>query len=266
MLTNRLRAAVFARDKGICSFSGRSVWILDEVIAAWQHDWPDHVLPVSRGGSDGLDNLVCATYFYNRKKSNNGADNAPFFREGHPTEIFFQLHAEIDGSLAARLVRHSAIVESDWYFNRALASILVLLDQKWRAPSVEYVRGVDYWQKSAAHRLADWRRMERDAGPEWFLRRGIVRHPESPDVRLMLSLAEERSSFEAAVVKVRRALRPYYTANAQSLYEFSIAKSAARRDAAIRHAELRRCATQPLLDLLRRNAKLLTNIEKGGRN
>ena len=30
-LTDRLRAEVYARDKGICSFSGVSLWVLDYV-------------------------------------------------------------------------------------------------------------------------------------------------------------------------------------------------------------------------------------------
>ena len=40
-LTDKLRAAVFARDKGICAFSGLSLWLLDYGTSPiGQGDWP----------------------------------------------------------------------------------------------------------------------------------------------------------------------------------------------------------------------------------
>jgi 5-methylcytosine-specific restriction endonuclease McrA len=82
-MNDGLRAAVFARDKGICSFSGLSVWYLDHGTAPFSHaDWTDHVKPKSRKGGDTLENLVCASYFYNRKKLNNGSDCQYLFSEG----------------------------------------------------------------------------------------------------------------------------------------------------------------------------------------
>src|SRR5215211_6133145 len=45
-LTDKLRAAVFARDKGICAFSNLSVWMLDYGTAPFGHpDWADHIKP-----------------------------------------------------------------------------------------------------------------------------------------------------------------------------------------------------------------------------
>jgi 5-methylcytosine-specific restriction endonuclease McrA len=96
-LTDKLRAAVFARDRGICGFSGLSLWLLDYGTSPiGQADWPDHIVPVSRGGKDTLDNLVCASHVYNRKKLNNTRDRVYLFRNGQPTEDFFWIHGELD--------------------------------------------------------------------------------------------------------------------------------------------------------------------------
>jgi hypothetical protein len=70
--------------------SGLSVWYLDHGTAPFSHaDWVDYVKPKSRGGKDTLENLVCASSFYNCKKLNNGSDCQYLFSEGAPTEIFY---------------------------------------------------------------------------------------------------------------------------------------------------------------------------------
>lgn len=54
-----LRQAVFDRDGGVCVYCGRRTGIMT----------CDHVLPVSRGGSSTLDNLVTACLACNTSKS-----------------------------------------------------------------------------------------------------------------------------------------------------------------------------------------------------
>ena len=98
-LNDNLRAAVYGRDKAICSFSGLSLWLLDCGTAPFgQPDWVDHVKPVSRGGADALENLVCASFFHNSKKTNNGSDTGYLFRQGQSTETFFWNHGVISPS------------------------------------------------------------------------------------------------------------------------------------------------------------------------
>src|ERR1043166_4837665 len=155
-LTDKIRAAVFARDKGICAFSGVSLWILDYGTAPFGHpDWPDHVMPVSRGGKDTLDNLVCASFFHNSKKRNNSSDKAYLFRNGAPTELFYWTHGELSEVQADVMRRHSALVETDWYFNRALFIIRVALADE--ADGAIVTRGRDYWLNSAYKRLSAYR-------------------------------------------------------------------------------------------------------------
>lgn len=155
-MNDALRAAVFARDKGICSFSGLSLWYLDHGTAPFAHpDWVDHVRPKSKNGTDTLDNLVCASHFYNRKKLNNVSDRQYFFREGRPTEQFFWTHGELSRQQADLLARHSRLEVSDWYFNRAIFNIMVAIGDELAGAKVSRSRG--YWLKSAKKRMSIWK-------------------------------------------------------------------------------------------------------------
>jgi hypothetical protein len=152
-MNDALRAAVFARDKGICSFSGLSVWYLDYGTAPFSHaDWVDHVQPKSRNGKDTLENLVCASYFYNRKKLNTGSDRQYLFSEGQPTETFFWTHGELSSQQAKLLKSHAALGSSDWYFNRAIYNIMVAIGDE--LVKADAVRSRDYWLASARKRMA----------------------------------------------------------------------------------------------------------------
>jgi len=75
----------------------------------------------------------------------------------------------------------------------------------------------------------------------------------------MLSLARAGAG-ERVVGEVYKALRPYHHANAQGLYEFSNATTAAQRRSAIAKATKRRHTTAPLVALLRRNADRLDDF------
>lgn len=60
----KLSAFVLLRDDFTCSYCGRK----DAKMVA------DHVVPLSKGGSDNFDNLVCACESCNRNKSNMTVD------------------------------------------------------------------------------------------------------------------------------------------------------------------------------------------------
>jgi hypothetical protein len=252
-LTDKLRAAVFARDRGICAFSGLSLWILDHGTPLWQQDWPDHIRPVARGGKDTLDNLVCASYFYNAKKRSNGADNIYLFKNGLPTEQYFWLHSELSAEQAEVIRRHACLDETDWYFNRALTSVCVALDLEWRGTHA--VRNVDYWLRSASKRLTIWRRMVGDTDASTFVRRGLVRFPDAPDTRLMLELANVK---EAGLLTVYRSLMRHFSANADCLYKFALAETHEARVATLCWAEQHDYTTEPLRAALRRNIQRMS--------
>jgi hypothetical protein len=251
-LTDKLRAAVFARDKGICAFSGLSLWILDQVMPVWHHDWPDHVRPLSRGGSDYLDNLVCASFAHNYKKRNNSADCSYLFLEGKPTEMFFWTHGELGDEQAEILHRHNCLGEADWYFNRALACVGIALQQEWS--ETRAVRDTRYWLGSALKRLHAWRRLANSTDSGEFIRRRLVRFPDAPDVRLMLQVT---AADEDRLASIYDALRPHYAANADCLYKFAEASTPEARLAVLSRAEKSGKITEPLLAVLRRNIERL---------
>jgi 5-methylcytosine-specific restriction endonuclease McrA len=58
----KVRAKVIERDKGICSYCGDPG--SNEV---------DHVVPLDAGGTDDMENLVCACGWCNRSKHEGGA-------------------------------------------------------------------------------------------------------------------------------------------------------------------------------------------------
>jgi hypothetical protein len=250
-MNDALRAAVFARDKAICSFSGLSVWYLDHGTAPFSHaDWVDHVKPKSRGGKDTLDNLVCASYFYNSKKLNNGSDCQYLFSKGQPTETFFSTHGELSPQQALLLTRHRKIEVSDWYFNRAVFNIMVAIENELL--KAEPVRDRDYWLRSARKRIEVWKKLTR--GTASFQSRGLVQFPEAEDVQLMQSLC---NTSDSQWEKNYKQLLRWTRCNERTLNRFVKAKCGQNRERVILDAVARKTATPPLINALRRNADLL---------
>jgi hypothetical protein len=257
-LTDNLRAAVFARDKAICSFSGLSLWLLDYGTAPFaQPDWADHIKPVSRGGKDTLQNLVCASFFYNSKKTNNGNDTAYLFRDGQPTETFFWNHGHLSAEQAVILRRHEKICESDWYFNRAIFNLKCAMHNNWGRSTM--VRTSDYWHRSAYKRLVIWRRIVQQTQRD-FLKRKLVRFPDAPDVQLMMELADADFS---QLQKIYKKLCRHYNANANVLNAFAQTTDDKRRTQIIRNARDKGLATEPVLHSLQANLDLLRPSRSG---
>jgi hypothetical protein len=251
-MNDALRAAVFARDKGICSFSGLSVWYLDHGTAPFSHaDWIDHVKPKSRKGKDTLENLVCASYFYNRKKLNNGSDRQYLFSEGRPTETFFWTHGELTLQQASLLKSHAGLQESDWYFNRAIFNVMVAIADE--LAMADAVRTREYWLGSARKRMATWRNLT-GGDSNTFALRGLVRYPHAADVQLMLSLATTPDTKWAGVYN---ALKKFARVNEATFAKFLRTKHRSQRLEIISEAESNGRATAPLLDVMRKNAERL---------
>ena len=250
-MDDKLRAAVYARDKGICAFSGLSLWLLDYCTAPFAHyDWADHIKPRSRGGSDTINNLVCASFFHNRKKLNNGSDVQYLFKGGRPTELFFWTHGEISLEQSRLLSRNQALGESDWYFNRAVFNFLIALDNEYRRATVS--RDKSYWLASAWKRLTNWRKL--DGRGSSFAERGLLRFPKAADTKLILSLADAR---EQDLPKIFKLLASHYRANNTVLDRFLRAPTAEGRIAILQNAKNSGRATEPLLATLRNNVSRL---------
>ena len=119
-------------------------------------DWVDHIKPSSRGGKAELSNGVCASHTFNSKKRNNGADTGYLFFEGKPSETYFSIFGALDAAALRRLERLKRLSAFDWYFNRAVANILIGFD--WRCQKQRYgiahKRDDHYWFKAGFNKLA----------------------------------------------------------------------------------------------------------------
>lgn len=248
-MNDALRAAVFERDKGICSFSGLSVWYLDYGTAPFSHpDWIDHIKPRSRGGTDTLDNLVCASFFYNRKKLNNSSDKEYLFKGGKPTDTFFMTHGNVSQEQSELLKRHQGLVVSDWYFNRAIFNIMVAIGDELAKADVVRTRG--YWLTAAQKRMAIWRRMT-GGDVESFTRRGLVHSPNAEDIKVMLSLAEcDEGDWIGKYHKLLRIAR----SNASTFERFLKANNQKKKLQIIRDSTTRNLATSIVVTAMKKNA------------
>lgn len=225
------RAAIFVRDRAVCSFTGKSLWILDYGASPlWDYDWADHIQPVSRGGKSVLENGACVSSQRNWSRRNNGADNRYLFRAGRPTEYCLYDLGEIPSLIAFRLRRFAALELSDWYFNRALFSVLIYLQDRYDGER-GYVRDERYWCRAAAKKLSIWRRMIARRDYRSFERRGLVSRSPSPDIALMLELRAVNGDQVGAdeVMRIGRRLYRYYRANAEAVERFAAAENDRQR-------------------------------------
>lgn len=76
-----VRARVLARDERRCRLRGPG--------CTGRADTVDHIVPVSRGGSDRMENLraACGHCNYSRGNGNRVSDPRPGARQGTPTQV-----------------------------------------------------------------------------------------------------------------------------------------------------------------------------------
>jgi hypothetical protein len=204
----RIKAAIFARDRATCCFTGKSVWIFDYGTSPlWDTDWPDHKIPSARGGSNELDNGVCASSWANSKKSDNTRDTAYLFCEGKPTDNYLHAVGSISPELQRQLKRLSGIVDSDWHLGRAAKDVLIAVENTaW--PEGEK-RTPTYWCKSALKHVKRWRKTS--VNMQSLEMRGVLLTPLDEDQRILLRLRNSNSL--ADVQELVRDLVPWRRAN-----------------------------------------------------
>lgn len=173
--SEKQKSEIFARDRATCAFSCLSLWFLDTGIKSnWQVDWVDHILPSAAGGSNDLDNGICASNLFNSKKRNNTADNIYFVKHGQITENYIRYFGAPTDLLIEQLERLKKLEPSDWYFNRCISSIFVGFD--WRCDkefkSITLKRDDNYWFKSALKRLRKYQKRTNQIG---LIDRGLLK-------------------------------------------------------------------------------------------
>ena len=226
------KAAIYARDRATCAFSGKSLWLLDYGLCSLtDHDWVDHEVPCSRGGGARLENGACASYTYNSKKGDNGRDRLYLFLHGRPTEAYYDYFGPLPRALRKQLLRR--FLPSDWYFNRCLAMLDLALAERYARSEAGTVRRIRFWQTAAWNRLQDYQR--KSEGDPSMEARGLVMEPGDPGTKALLKLRTitKRNVFDAAV----RAMYQCYAKNHNLHADLWNAKKAADRVRVVRRAE-----------------------------
>ena len=228
------RAAIFARDRATCCFSGANLWLLDAPLRpGYQIDWADHVKPSARGGESVVENGVCASHTFNAKKRHNSADTCYLFEWGLPTRVYFDIFGPMSANQTARLRRLGNLLPADWFFNRALGSILIGFDYRCRLERYDESpkRDDQYWFGAAFRKLSEFQKLQTASLEE----REIVANP-TVILTLWLNLRDVGS-----IEQLHARLHPLYAAyranfRAWQKYFFD-AETPAEKLAALKSAE-----------------------------
>lgn len=228
--TDKQRAVIYERDRATCAFSGISLWLLDNGVSPErQIDWVDHLKPSARGGASTLENGACVSDTFNVKKRDNGSDNVCFFSGGAVTREYVRVFGLPKADVLDDLASRRNIVESDWWFNRAIANTYSALDCRVREDRgfKPHKRDVPYWMRSATKRHSKWLRCREGLG---FASRQLDR----PDVfGADLVLALEYVSTESQYREWLESLWPCYRATAATIWAFDTALDSCGRARAL---------------------------------
>jgi hypothetical protein len=114
-----VRAQVFIRDRALCGYSGRGVWL---GYAHGTDDQCDHIIPVGDGGSDEVTNAITAWWKVNHEQGKQ--KHLPIlFQAGELTAAGRARFTTMPERVAEHLHRMRHLHLSDFYLNRAFANL-----------------------------------------------------------------------------------------------------------------------------------------------
>ncbi|MGB3547663.1 MAG: hypothetical protein WBA17_11850 [Saprospiraceae bacterium] len=214
--SEKQKAFIYARDRATCAFSTKSLWALDYgVMSGWVVDWVDHIIPCSSGGTNDLDNGVCASDFFNSQKGSNAKDNKYFIKEGSVTDYYIELFGEPPSALVEQLRRLKQLEAADWYFNRSIVGLFVgyecRCDKEFKGK--EWSRDDAYWFKSAWKRLQLFQKLK---GNKSITERSLLKDRQQHGVTELLDL-ESAASYED-FIDILENIYPLYKENYKALF------------------------------------------------
>ena len=215
--TDRQKAEIFARDRALCCFTGKSLWLLDYGGGPSTVDWVDHINPASRGGRANIDNGVCASWLYNKQKRDCN-QGIYLFHEGRPTETFYTFFETMPQAIARHIARFHKIHFTDWYFNRAIFHIQLATDQlieRKRADGKSWTRGLEYRNKATFKFLCMWRNLVASERPATMSKRRLLPSHPSSDQQIILQLLDAQRPED--IRKIAKALVPFSKASWDAL-------------------------------------------------
>lgn len=209
--TEKQKAEIFVRDKALCAFTGKSLWVLDYGISyTMQIDWAEHIKPAIKWGQATLENWVCASEFFNWKKRDNSTDNLYFFQNWLPTKHFYRFWWKLPQEAIEGIKKFDMLHYSDWYFNRALSRFHRGMDSLYvkEIHNTEYKRDDKYYSKST---IVYFNKRKKEVKKSWISpleERGLIPSNLTLDQELMYQLQNE--SDEERILATMHELYPYY--------------------------------------------------------
>ncbi|HVC95431.1 MAG TPA: hypothetical protein VND64_17170 [Pirellulales bacterium] len=254
--TNRQKADIFARDRAICCFSGKSLWILDYGAAPSSDNWVDHIVAATKGGRAELENGTCASWLYNWLKRDSGG--APYlFRKGRPTDDFFTFHEILPDHIAKHLRRFASLHYSDWFFNRAVHRVkaAAAVATETRVDGTPFTRGPDYCCRAAMKYLLEWRQIVERDPPADFESRGLLPPNPSADHELLIKLTTVTELKE--VVRIASTLAPFSAASWRAMVDLSFVENASQAFDLVKRVDADRYVVPRIKRAVRHNVEVL---------
>lgn len=221
--TEKQKAMIFARDKALCTFSGKSLRVLDYWLSnTMDIDWAEHIRPASKWWLATLENGVCASSFFNWKKQDNSMDTHYFFKNWKPTAIYYQYWWKLPDWYVDYSKRFEKLHFTDWYFNRALSRFHWWLDVMYNAEfnGKNYKRWAEFYSKSTLVYFTKWKKsIARHSELESMGDRCLIPEKLSFDQQKFLDMSEYWSSDE--IFDLMQELYVFYKASRNAMEHMS---------------------------------------------
>ena len=211
--TDKQKALIYERDKWLCAFSWKILWILHYGASQlFDEDWVDHIKPAMKGWDNSVDNWVCASSFFNSKKRDNSHDNKFLFLKWEPTKYYYHSYWFINDEISSYTKQVYNIHSSDWFINRAFSKLLIAVDRIYEPFDLKWkimVRDEYYWCWAAYKKIIQWKKITNKNNILDFKDRLNIDYSKLwNDQKIMLEIINSNNIDD--VVKIANQLVPYY--------------------------------------------------------
>jgi 5-methylcytosine-specific restriction endonuclease McrA len=166
-----VRAQAFVRDRALCCYSGKNLWIADA--DAWGSHC-DHFVPASQGGSDNLENAVTCVWGLNVQRGNRTAPPR-LFEAGEITKKGLMYYGgAMPDAIARHLDRMSTLRESDFRLAAAFNEFHCGVQWLGRCDRDAYDRDAVYYAGTMLNALRRWRTGAEEDGDSLPEQRGLA--------------------------------------------------------------------------------------------
>lgn len=209
--TDKQKSFIFQRDKWICAFSWKILWVLHYGVSIlWDIDWVDHILPAAKWWNNSIENWICASSFYNSKKKDNSYDNKYLFFKWLPTKYYFTSNWYFSDELLNYIIQYKNLHYSDWFLNRALFTLMLAVENLHNPYNTDWTiatRDYKVYSKRTLKRIKEWKKEVTISNVQNYYERLNIKIL-SDDQKLMLNILD--SDNENEIIDIAKSLLPYY--------------------------------------------------------